>query len=293
MADKVPLKAIFTGGVPTALGEYGTGDTIPIIHGGTGATTAGNARTNLGLGDAATKNVGMTAGTVAAGNDSRLSDARTPTAHKTSHATGGSDALTAGDIGAQPADADLTAIAGLSTTGLIERTGAGTAAIVSVTTAGKNLLDDADAAAQRTTLGLGTAATMTGPSGTIVGTTDEQTLTNKTLTDPVIIGTIQEDVYTITDGAAFEIDPGNGSIQLITLGANRTPKGTNFAAGESVTLMVLDGTAYALTWTDTTFGTSGVTWVGGTAPTLNTTKYTVIELWKVGSQVYGALVGAA
>lgn len=137
------------------------------------------------------------------------------------------------------------------------------------------------------------SGTPTLPSGAIVGTTDQQTLTSKTLTDPAIVGAIAEDVYTIQDGAAFEIDPGNGSIQLITLGAARTPKATNFAAGESVTLMVLDGSAYTLTWTDATFGGSGVVWVGGSAPTLDTTKYTVIELWKVGSQVYGALVGAA
>lgn len=138
---------------------------------------------------------------------------------------------------------------------------------------------------------LTTWAGKTAPSGDVVGTSDSQTLTNKTLTDPAITGAILEDVYTITDGAAFEIDPGNGTIQLLTLGANRTPKATNFAAGESVTLMVADGTAYTLTWTDTTFGTSGVTWVGGTAPTLATTGYSVIELWKVGTQVYGASVG--
>lgn len=113
----------------------------------------------------------------------------------------------------------------------------------------------------------------------------------QTLTDPAIIGTILEDVFTITDGAAFEIDPGNGSVQLITLGANRTPKATNFAAGEAVTLMVDDGSARTLTWTDSTFGSGGVKWTGGSAPTLATTGYTVIQFWKVGSQVYGAYVG--
>jgi hypothetical protein len=102
----------------------------------------------------------------------------------------------------------------------------------------------------------------------------------------------RETVYAITDGAAFEIDPSNGTIQTITLGASRTPKATNFADGESVTLMVNDGSSYALTWTDTTFGTSGVSWIGGTAPTLLTTGYTVIVLWKVSSQVYGMWKGA-
>mgnify|MGYP006879173644 FL=1 len=113
----------------------------------------------------------------------------------------------------------------------------------------------------------------------------------QTLTDPAIIGTILEDVFTITDGAAFEVNPGDGSIQLITLGASRTPKATNFAAGESITLMVDDGTAYTLTWTDATWGTGGVIWKGGTAPTLATTGYSVIQFWKVGTQVYGASVG--
>lgn len=111
-------------------------------------------------------------------------------------------------------------------------------------------------------------------------------------TDPAITGTILEDVYAIADGAAFEIDPGNGSIQTITLGASRTPLGTNFADGESVTLYVLDGTAYTITWTSATFGGSGVVWAGGTAPTLDTTKRTVITLTKQGGQVYGFYAGA-
>jgi len=59
--------------------------------------------------------------------------------------------------------------------------------------------------------------------------------------------------------------------------------------------MVDDGSAYTLTWTDATFGGSGVTWKtdSGASPTLNTSGYTVIVLWKVGNQVYGARVGNA
>ena len=142
---------------------------------------------------------------------------------------------------------------------------------------GATLVDDADAAASRTTLGLGTAAVQTGTTGSLVGTTDAQTLTNKTL------GDITETVYTITDGASVDLDPANGPIQLWTLGASRTATATNFAAGESMTIGVTAG-ANTLTWPT-------ITWVGGPAPTLATSGATYVVLWKVSSTLYGANVG--
>tara|TARA_R110000850_G_scaffold139864_2_gene261119 strand:- start:434 stop:2704 length:2271 start_codon:yes stop_codon:yes gene_type:complete len=62
----------------------------------------------------------------------------------------------------QAYDADLAAIAGLTSAADkgIQFTGSGAAATYNLTTAGKALLDDASASAQRTTLGLGTAAVL-------------------------------------------------------------------------------------------------------------------------------------
>src|SRR5210317_1183968 len=67
-------------------------------------------------------------------------------------------------------DAELAAIAGLTSAADkgIQFTGSGTAGTYDLTTAGKALLDDADAAAQRTTLGLGSIAEL----NTVTSTTD-------------------------------------------------------------------------------------------------------------------------
>lgn len=120
---------------------------------------ASTARSTLGLGDVATRNIGTSAGQVRSADDAAYTNARAPLSHGSTHSSAGSDPISPLDIGAQPLDADLTAIAGLSTTGAIERTGVGSVETFTVTAFGKSLVDDADATAARSTLGLGAAAT--------------------------------------------------------------------------------------------------------------------------------------
>lgn len=57
------------------LAQKGSNGALAVADGGTGATNDADARTNLGLGNSATRSVGTVTGTVAAGDDSRITGA--------------------------------------------------------------------------------------------------------------------------------------------------------------------------------------------------------------------------
>jgi hypothetical protein len=137
---------------------------------GLNSTQQGNGRTNLGLGTSAVLNVPASgdaaAGEVVKGSDTRLTDARTPTAHAASHAAGGSDPLTLAQsqitnlvsdlAGKQPLDGTLTAFAGLTVAADVLPYGSGPDAfsVTPLTAFARTLLDDASQAAAQATLSL-------------------------------------------------------------------------------------------------------------------------------------------
>ena len=99
-------------------------------------------------------------------------------------------------------------------------------------------------------------------------------------------GAIDEAIHALS-GTSPTLDPSNGTIQTHTLSGNTTYS-DGLSDGESLTLMIDDGSAFTVTWPSVTWKTDG-----GDPPTLNETGFTVVVLWKVGSTIYGARVGDA
>lgn len=134
------------------------------------------ARTNLGLGDAATRNVGTTAGTVAAGDDSRfLSQAQK------NALTGGGNADGLHTHSGYITTAEKGVANGVATLGSNARLPLGQLTPEAVTTV-TNTSADGEVVLFN---GVGGSeikrSNKSVPAGDIVGTTDAQTLTNKTI----------------------------------------------------------------------------------------------------------------
>lgn len=98
-------------------------------------------------------------------------------------------------------------------------------------------------------------------------------------TNPVIVGSITEQVYNLTGTV---ISPANGTIQYKTVSAN-TAFTETLTSGQSVLLRLLNASNYTIAFPT-------ITWVGATAPTL--TANCVIVLWKEQTTLYGAFVGS-
>jgi hypothetical protein len=199
------------------------------------------------------------------------------------------------------ATADLASIAAASDHQVMRRSGTSVAfgaIALNQTNAITGTLPVANGGTGITSFGSGVATFLGTPSSAnlaaaVTGETGSGALvfgTAPTVSGPTINDGYTEEVFSIPSSTTPALSPTNGSIQTWTLTGASTPTAGTWASGQSMTLMVDDGTANTINWASV-----AVTWKtdSGSAPTLNTTVFTAIALWKVDTVIYGARVGNA
>jgi hypothetical protein len=140
---------------------------------------------------------------------------------------------------------------------------------------------------------LDTWAGKTAPSGTVVGTTDTQTMSGKTIDGVTLRDAITVESSANNSSTNFAIDLANGTVQVITLTGNWVPSTgwPTATAGQGFRLIVKqDGTgSRTITWP------SSVKWPASTAPTITATasKADIFDFESDGTNWFGVVAGQA
>ena len=129
-------------------------------------------------------------------------------------------------------------------------------------------------------------ALKTAPTGDVVGTTDTQGLTNKTLTNPTVTNYVESVVAIGNTGASKSIDLTSGTVQTATLTDNCTFTMPTRVAGKSFILLLRQDATGGRTATFT-----GVKFNAAGAPTITATanKMDILTFVADSTNWYGSI----
>ena len=183
------------------------------------------------------------------------------------------------DLGTyQTQDAGLTSIAGLTTAAdkMLYTTASDTYAVTDLTSFARSILDDADAASVRTTIGVDAAGTDNSTDVTLAGAYDYLTLSGQQIT----LG--QVDLTTDVTGT---LPIGNGGTGATTAAAARTALDVDQAGTDNstdVTLATVGGNYLSITGQEITAGTVPIS-LGGTGATTAAGARTALDVDQAGT----------